>query len=182
MSTERFAHFYDELNTNLLPTGSARLAISHELDLDQPLLIELGVSGLAGPQDLQRAIDLIGWQLGIDAHVVVGDLTLTALYLRAFDPGGGVDEAPFLSVDGAYLEANYQLLAWLGFIGRVDARRAVMIAQPNLYISDVARLTVGARFDISFNLVARVEYLRVQELTGPEIPDDVVTSSLVFRF
>jgi len=38
------------------------------------------------------------------------------------------------------------------------------------------------RFDISWNLIAKLEYLHLVEVTGPEIPDDVFTSSIIFRF
>ena len=67
-------------------------------------------------------------------------------------------------------------------LGRVDRRKADLLAFPNLYLTDLLRFTGGLRFDLSWNVIAKVEYLRLMEVTGPEIPDDVFTSSIVFRF
>jgi hypothetical protein len=65
---------------------------------------------------------------------------------------------------------------------RVDYRNAALFVAPNLYLSDLLRITGAVRLDISWNVIAKVEYLRLQELSGPEIDDDVFTSSLIFRF
>ena len=67
-------------------------------------------------------------------------------------------------------------------LARVDWRKARLFASPNFYLSNDLRVTAALRFDILFNLIAKLEYVRVQELSGPEIDDDVITSSLIFRF
>lgn len=182
MMTEKFAHFHNEIDKNSVPTASARVSLVSELELVLPLFFELGVSGLAGSQDLQPDASLINWQVGVDARLSAGDLTLTGEYLRGVVPGGGVVGAPSLDFEGAYLESSYLIFAWLTAVGRLDYRRALLFAMPNLYITDVARASLGARFDLTWNMVAKVEYLRVQELTGPEINDDILTSSFLFRF
>ena len=44
------------------------------------------------------------------------------------------------------------------------------------------RVTGGVRFDVTYNLLAKLEYTWVRELGVPDIRDDVLTSSVVFRF
>lgn len=181
--TEKFAHFTDEIDVNFFKTGAARVSTEHSLDVGElPVFVDLGASGSIGAQDGQPTDDALQWQWGIDGKIVVGDLTAQLEYLRAHADGGGVNRAPSLQAEGAYLELDYQILPWLGAVVRGDARRALLFAYPNLYITDDVRAAVGLRFDWSWNLIGKIEYLRIQELTGPEIDDDVVTSSFIVRF
>lgn len=181
-STELFAHFYNEVDQNYMKTLSGRLSSEYAFTLLLPVFFELGVSGLVGPQDGQPSDTTLHWQVGADAKLVVDRFALVAEYIRLGAPGGGPTAAPSIEAEGAYLEATLQILPWLGVLARGDIRRALLLAHPNLYISDVARATLGARFDITWNVIAKLEYVRLQELTGPEINDDVFTSSLVLRF
>lgn len=176
--TEKFAHFYNEIDANAGKTVSGRL--SYLLPL--PLAVEMGASGEVGAQDGQPNDTTMQWLLGADLRVAAGDFTLKGEILRGHADGGGIGQAPRLLVTGWYGEGDYQLLPWLGVIGRLDRRKANLLAFPNLYLTDLLRATGGLRFDISFNLVARVEYLHLIEVSGPELADDVFTSSVTFKF
>ena len=44
------------------------------------------------------------------------------------------------------------------------------------------RFTGSLRFDITWNILLKIEYLHIRELSPPELADDVFTSSLIFRF
>jgi hypothetical protein len=176
--TEKFAHFFNEIDMNGGKTLSGRVSLL----LPLPVTAEIGASGEIGAQDEQRSNSTIQWLAGADARVTFGDLTFKGEILRGHADGGGIDEAARLHVTGWYGEVQYQLLPWLGLLGRVDRRKADLLAFPNLYLTDLLRITGGLRFDLSWNVIAKVEYLRLVEVTGPEIPDDVFTSSIVFRF
>jgi hypothetical protein len=182
MSTEKFAHFYNELDRNDWKTLSGRLSIGHKFDSRVPFEIEAGGSGIFGAQDLQPSETTYQWQGGADLRLEIADFSLRAEYLKAHADGGGVTGAPFLDAQGAYGELSYQIFGWLGVMGRVDWRKAKLFAPPNFYLTNDLRVTAAVRFDIKFNIIAKVEYVRLQELEGPEIDDDVFTSSLIFRF
>ncbi len=178
MMTEQFGHFYNELDANFVKTGSGRL--SSKLPL--PFFLEVGVSGLIGAQDGQPDDTRVQTQYGVDLKLVWEDLTLRGEYVRAFAPGGGISAAPRLTAEGFYVDAWYQLTSLIGAYVRVDLRDARLFADTNMYISRVMRFTGAIRFDLNFHLAVKLEYLRLQELKGPEIEDDVFTSSLVFKF
>lgn len=178
-STERFFHFSNELDANSGKTVSGRL--SYKLPLEMTL--EVGASGMGGAQDLQPSDSVFQWQVGADAHLMVSDLELRAEYLIAKAPGGGIAEAPMLDAEGFYVEAKYQILSWLGALARVDRRSALLLAESNLYVSDVGRVTAGVRFDVNFHLALKAEYLKLVTLGGgPDLDDDVFTTSAIFRF
>lgn len=178
MFTERFGHFSDDIDTSIPKTGTTRLAVK----LPIPVFLEFGASASVGSQDRQPSSTTLQWQVGGDVKLSAWGLTFRGEYMHVVANGGGASQAPSLRADVWYLEASYQILEWLGIFTRVDHRRARLFAVPNLYLTDTLRVTACLRFDISFNLFAKVEYVRLQELTGPEIDDDVLTSSLVFRF
>jgi len=179
MTTEKFGHFFNEIDRNDFKTLSGRLSFGQKFSR---FAFEIGVSGLVGAQDLQAAENMYGWQVGADLHLVVGDFHLRAEYLHVVQQGGGVTASPMLDGNGMYAELTYQFLPWLGAVARVDFRRATLKALPNLYLGDDLRVTAGLRFDIAFNLIAKAEYVRVQELSGPEIDDDVFTTSIIVRY
>ncbi len=176
--TEKFAHFFNEIDLNGGKTVSGRVSLL----LPLPITAEIGASGEIGAQDEQRSDATVQWLAGADLRVTVRDLTFKGEILRGHADGGGIDQAARLHVTGWYGELQYQLLPWLGLLGRVDRRKADLLAFPNLYLTDLLRFTAGVRFDISWNLIAKLEYLHLVEVTGPEIPDDVFTSSIIFRF
>jgi len=176
--TEKFAHFYNEVDANSGKTGSGRIAWI----LPLPVKVELGGWGEVGAQDGQPSNTTVQWLLGADLTVSAGDFSFKGELLRGHADGGGIDQAPRLTVTGWYTEGTWQALPWVGLLARVDRRKASLMAMPNLYLTDLMRLTGGLRFDISWNLIGKVEYLHLMEVTGPKIPDDVFTSSLIFKF
>ncbi len=178
-ATERFGHFFDEIDHNDAKTLSGRLALVLGGDT---VKVELGASGAYGAQDLQSKSGVHQWQVGGDLRVEAGDLVFRGEYLHAHADGGGSEVAPSLHADGFYAEALYQVIPELALLARADLRNARLFADPNLYLTNTLRATGGLRLDLSFHLVAKLEYLHVVELDGPEIPDDVFTSSLVVRF
>jgi hypothetical protein len=178
--TERFAHFYDEIDANAFKTLSGRLSLRTPASL--PFSLEVGGSGMFGAQDEQPDDGILQWQVGVDLNLVVRDLEIRAEYLHARADGGGIKDAPWLRADGWYASATYQLFPWLGVLARVDQRRARLFASPNLYVTNTLRLTGGLRFDLTFNVIAKVEYVHLFELGTPEFFDDVFTSSLIFKF
>ena len=182
MTTEKFTHFFDELDRNAGKTGSGRVGFA-------PFeWIEIGASGLYGSQDVQVSDDETFTQFGADLRVVVRDVEVRAEWLRAEaggdlrDDAGFLRTAPWLRAEGWYVEAAWQALPWMGVVARGDFRHAFLFADPNMYVSDTGRATAGLRFDPTPNLIAKVEYLHVMELDGPELDDDILTTSFIFRF
>ncbi len=181
-STEEFAHFYNELDRNDFKTVAGRVSVGGKLGKSVPIVVEAGYSALYGAQDLQPDESLRQWQWGVDLRVELRDLAIRAEYLEARADGGGIANAPFLVAQGFYGEATYRFLPWLAFGARLDWRKARLYAHPNLYVSNVRRGSFALRFDITFNVIAKLEYLSVRELSGVTIQGDVFTSSLIFRF
>jgi hypothetical protein len=178
-STERFGHFGEELDSNAGKTLSARIGYRLPLRFH----VELGASGAFGPQDLQPDDRVAQWQVGGDLKLVAGDFTLRAEYLQATAPGGGISSADTLSAEGYYVDGWYQVAPWFGVYARVDRRIALLRSLPNLYASDVGRLTGGVRLDINFHLFVKAEYLRIVNFgAAPDLNDDVFTTSAVFKF
>ncbi len=176
--TERFAHFFDEIDSNGVPTGAARLAVAPKL----PFKLEVGGSAVYGAQDAQPDPTTTGWQVGADARLQTGKLTVQAEFVRVSQPGGSVFATSAVDARGWYGEADARLFAWGGLMARVDRRIAELSADDNLYLTDDLRVAMAVRFDPTFNVIAKLEYLRILELLGPEIPDDILTASAIFRF
>jgi hypothetical protein len=178
VATESFAHFFDEIDTNGGKTVSGRVSLTLPL---KPTL-ELGASGLYGAQDL-RVDDTDPYrQFGFDALFRTGGLTVRAEWLKALANRSHTPAVPGLDVKGGYGEGSYQALPWLGVYLRGDFRKASLRADTNLYLTDTVRGTAGLRLDPTPNIIAKVEYLRIKERHGPDLDDDVFTSSLIFRF
>lgn len=178
MFTEKFAHFFNEPDSNGGKTLSGRVSARAPVSF----FFEVGTSAQAGTQDGQRSEDAESWQYGADLKVVIGDVTVRGEYLRGQIEGDVRAGTSFLRVEGWWAETSWQALPWAGALVRADYRHAFLFTDPNLYVTDTARLTAGLRFDVSINAIVKIEYLRIEELTGPEIDDDVMTSSVVFRF
>jgi hypothetical protein len=183
-TTERFGHLHDDLDSNAVPTGAARVAL-HTRD------VTVGVSGLVGAQDgVAEPIPML--QVGADAHVAAKGWFLDAEYLVVDADGAEPGAADRLFAHGGYA------LLWAETHGispfaRVDRRQARLevVDVGNLYLSDVVRTTAGLRWKVSYNLIAKVEYTRPWELAHPDlvpaptplaIPDDVACGSLVFHW
>jgi len=169
--SERFGHFKNE------STASGRLAVRG----NGPVRVEVGASGAAGAIGSRQA--------GVDAQLKASDLAIRAEGLITDQTDGQGD---WLRAKGGYVEVDYHLANWLAPLVRVDRRDADFRAGPNYYDSNTLRFTGGIRFDITYNAIAKIEYLFIDELGSDlggdndqvetEIADNVFTSSLVFRY
>jgi hypothetical protein len=180
-STEKFSHFFNEIDSNDFKTVSGRVSVLERFGEDTPLDIEIGTSGVIGAQDLQNRDDVLHWQAGVDLKMVYADLRLEAELLRSFANREKTTNGSWLRATGGYAELSYQALAWLGVLARADFRDADLFADPNVYVTNTVRGTAGFRFDITWNAIAKVEYTHVRELEGPELNDDVITTALIIR-
>jgi hypothetical protein len=181
-SVESF-HFYGEIDRNAAKTLSGR--ISARPPLPWGLGLEIGVSGLAGAQDLSRASTHLEWFVGLDAMVSFRDFVLKAQWLRGRAPGSSSERVYGLDLkSGGYLEANWMFLPRLGVILRAEFRDAfVWLDDERAYLTKSWRGTLGVRAVLNAHLVAKAEYLFNQEFGGvPSIPNDIFTSSLVCTF
>ena len=180
MAQERFGLLFNELSTTYAKTVSGRLASAPALPWVDGL--EVGVSALYGPQDLQPRDAIALLQFGADAQLRVGDLELRGEYMQVHAPGGGVVQAPVLQSSGFYAEAYYQLLTVLGLHARVDRRDATLLELPNLYFSNVLRVTGGVRCDVTFNVLVKAEFTWIKSLTRDfSIPTQVATTALILK-
>ncbi|MCE9574375.1 MAG: porin [Deltaproteobacteria bacterium] len=186
--TESFG-FADETDANQRPTGSIRVSYQlrgagHE--------VELGLSGAYGPQDQQPDADVRQWHTGIDLHGAVKDLEFAAEAVWGAARGKtdtGPDARTCDLAPCLHYKAAYGLVAWRAsntFIpyARVDWRDALHQAGASfVYVSKLARATVGLRAELGEAVIVKAEYTLNRELgAAPQFPDDIFTSSLVVKF
>ncbi|TNE88158.1 MAG: hypothetical protein EP330_15995 [Deltaproteobacteria bacterium] len=176
-TTSRFGHFYDELDSNLGKTATARVAGR----LRGLAVAELGVSGQVGSVDGQPDASVVGWQAGADASVRVEELEVVAEAMLVRLPADLPDE-DFVHAHGGYLETRWTFRPKWGALLRFDWRRAEMRVVDNFYDSNVGRVAVGLRVRPVPELVLKLEYLGIVEFVGRSFPDDVITTSCVYRF
>ncbi|HZX43402.1 MAG TPA: hypothetical protein VFE93_16305, partial [Myxococcaceae bacterium] len=176
-----------------VPVGSARLG--YELSLLGTEL-KLGASGLYGPRNDQQDSSVTQRQLGLDARLFVGPVSLSGEYVNLLqDParappkptGTGVYTiASGFKVYGFYLEVAWVLpvrdrvLSGLTLYGRYDRRKGGFHGTPQLLTS---RWTVGGRLELWSVLALKAEVLFNRENAGAATVDnDVFTTSAVFSF
>ena len=175
-----------ELNSNVAPTLSAH--VQWMLPLGQGL--EVGVSGAYGPQDNQAELSVRQWHYGFDARLRdLRGFDVTAEFVHGKQPGKTTDPVSMLACDiascltykGAYLLVDYRVSKWLTPYVRGDWRSAVHIRGAEfVYESHTARATVGGRFEVTSQIIGKLEYTYNRELGGiPQFPDDVLTTSIV---
>ncbi len=178
--------FSNEIDTNFFKTVSGRL--SYKIPVGAGL--DLGVSGAIGAQDFQRRDNILQWHAGGDARFVWRDLELTAEFVAGRALGANsadgtlCGDAPCLRYFGAYLLAGYRVLNWLMPYVRADWRHAThRDGVAFVYESRVLRFTPGVRFDINEQLLVKLEYSHIREISGqPQFNNDVATSSFVVRY
>ncbi len=197
-TTEQF-HFYSEIDQNWGKTLSGRAAIAipvgHLLHNDDRL--EIGLSGEWGPQD--RATDDSGkiWFEGLDLQYVDANFTVKGQLMRGAAPGlpdSGAGVYGLKLHASGFLEADWMVLPYLGLMGRVALRDAIVTlgdpavssssgSETRIYITDQLQYTAGVRVVFNPHIVAKLEYLHNQQLGQiPQFRDDVFTSSLVLSF
>ncbi|HLL55489.1 MAG TPA: hypothetical protein VK447_18160 [Myxococcaceae bacterium] len=179
-TTEQF-HLYSETDTNWGKTVSGRVAVR----LPIAGTLELGVSGLIGPQDRARDSSRLLTLVGADLQYTTGTFTLKAQYLRGGQPGKAEDGVYGLDLQtGAYVEANWMIVPALGVIVRGEVRDAfVWLGSERAYLTRSWRAVGGLRYSITEGITLKAEYLRNGEYGGvPDIRNDLFTSSLVLAY
>jgi hypothetical protein len=181
--------FADETDQNQYPTGSGRL--SYRLG-DDPYSLELGVSGAYGVQDQQPDPSVRQWHTGVDLHGSIGDVEYAIEGVWGKAPGKtSATAGPAVCDVAACLgyKAAYALVAWrasntwVPYL-RADWRDALHRNGANfVYVSQLARATVGVRAEIGDAVIVKAEYTFNHELGDiPQFPDDILTTSLVVKY
>lgn len=176
-------HFYNEIDTNAAKTVSGRISVRPPLPWG--LDLEVGVSGLVGAQDLTRISTQLQWFVGVDGMLTFRDFVLKGQWLRGGAPGSANERVYGLDLkNGAYLEANWMFVPFLGAIVRGEMRDAlVWLADERAYLTRSWRVTLGLRAVLNSHLTIKAEYLLNGEYGGiPSIPNDIFTSSAVCTF
>jgi hypothetical protein len=174
-TTEQF-HFYDEVDSNNGKTVSGRASIR------LPFSTEIGLSGSWGPQDRVTDTAHAMWFVGPDLLVQASRFNIKAQFLTGRAPGGGVEEAYGLDLNGGgYLELNVMLTPGWGVLGRAEYRDAlVWRGIERAYVTKSWRGTAGLRYAFGTRAVLKAEYLRNGEYGRvPGVANDIFTSSLV---
>ncbi|HUQ07604.1 MAG TPA: hypothetical protein VM261_34155 [Kofleriaceae bacterium] len=171
--------------SDTIPTVAGRAA--RVLD-DLGTGLEIGFSGAIGPQHGPPDAADLQWHLGVDAHVDdFHDVELQVEYVQCRAPGAGMNgivpcaDVACLRYKGAYLLAGWRARNWLEPYVRVDWRDALHQQGVDfVYVSELARATVGVRLELTHRAIAKIEYTHNQELGAiPEFPNDVLTTALV---
>jgi hypothetical protein len=182
--------FASETDTNHVKTVAGRLSYQFAKK------VEVGVSGAWGAQDFQPDDGVYQWHWGGDIHVEIEDLEFTGeiVHGRAkgeWTPGEPrCDVAPCLKYTGAYGQTAYRLTNTFVPYVRIDWRDATHWSGASfVYLSQLARATVGVRAEIGTRVIAKIEATKNRELNDdfgiipvPQIPNDVLTSSLVIKY
>jgi hypothetical protein len=178
---------YDEIDTNNMKTVSGRL--SYKVPIDGQGL-EVGVSAAYGAQDFQADDAVAQFHLGADLHFEYKDLDFKAEYVQGKANGSSNAEGPpcdtaqCLNYKAAYGLAGYRVTNWLEPYLRIDGRDALHRSGASfVYITRIARGTLGVRSEVGTNLILKAEFTKIQELGSlPSFPDDVLTTSAVMKF
>ena len=176
--------FHDEVDSNRMKTGSARLHIAPARG------VELGVSGAFGAQDQQPDDATRQWMYGADFHVHRQNLVLRGEFVQGRakgeteNPMTPCDLSPCLRFKGAYGLVGYRATNVVMPYVRVDWRDALHRNGASfVYISQLARVTPGLRLTLTPNLVLKAEYTYDRELGRiPQFNNDIFTSSLVVSY
>jgi hypothetical protein len=176
-----------------VPVGSGR--VGYELNL-QRVQAKVGVSGLYGPRNDQRAAGARQLAVGADARLSVAGVSVAGEILRLVDERGpaegkftgqGPSElASAFDVWGGWARVAYTL-PWRGAVVsgltayvRYDRRHATF--EGNVTVR-TQRFTVGARLELFEMLALKAEGLFNGELGGaPSVDNDVFTASAVFTW
>lgn len=183
-------HFYDEIDTNAGKTVSGRVSLKLQVPAPGGHTLgdlEVGASGEYGAQD--RALDSSGilWFLGGDLLFTSpsGGVQVKAQVLRGMGAGRAVDQVYGLHLgSGGYLEADVKVTPMVGVLGRGEWRDAfVWLGSERAYVTKSWRGTLGARVTFNSHVTLKAEYLLNGEYyAGPQIPNDVFTSSLLLSY
>jgi opacity protein-like surface antigen len=178
-NTEQF-HFYEEVDSNLGKTVSARVAGRFNVG-DR---LEIGLSGQYGTQDRVTDNSKVLWFAGADAHFAAGPFELKAQWLTGAAPGDDVTNTYGLELlGGGYVEVDYLATSLIGVLGRAEFRDArVWLTDERLYLTQSWRATAGVRLAFTENIILKAEYLFNGEYGGPAVRNNLFTSSLLLVY
>ncbi len=181
--------FYREVDRNAAKTINGRAAISAPVDgLFKRLVgdrLELGFSGEWGAQDKDRRGDREMWFLGGDLQYLGTNFWLKGQVMWGESPGSAEERVWALKLrHSGYLEADWQMLGWLGLMARGELRNArVTLGTERAYITKQMRFTGGLRATFNPHIVAKAEYLYNREFGGiAQFRNDMFTTSLVLIY
>lgn len=178
---------YDEVDSNQFKTIAGRLSAKAPVGAG----LEVGVSGSFGAQDQQNDDSVYHWHYGIDLSLDWHDILFTGEVVQGQMYGQTAPESvspcdlgPCLRYKGAYAQLGYRFLNWLLPYARVDFRDALhQNGASFVYITELLRVTGGARFEIGTHVIVKAEYSLIRELgKAPEFPNDVFTSSMILKY
>jgi hypothetical protein len=182
-------HFHSEIDKNSGKTLSGRVAVSAPMGLMIGALegdrLEIGASGLSGPQDraLNNDENTLFW--GVDLQYLSANFALKAQIMKGDSPGLPAQGVWQLDLKASgYAEIDWQILSWLGVLGRAGLRNAeVMLGEDRIYITRSRQFTGGVRLVFNPNAMLKLEYVHNREYDGvDQIRNDIATSSLVLHF
>lgn len=191
--TEQF-HFQSEIDRNAGKTMNGRVAVSipvgRLLRGNEGDKLELGASGEFGAQDWALDNnDLFSssntgniWFWGADLQYLSTNFAVKAQFIRGKAPGTPDGTAWRLDLkNSGYLEFNWQVIPWFGFLLRAEQRDAfVAQAMVRAYVTEQRRYTAGVRFVFSPHAMLKVEYLNNREFGNTnQFKNDMFTTSLV---
>lgn len=176
-----------------VPVGTARLG--YELNL-QFVQAKLGVSGLYGARNDQRAPGALQKALGVDLRVNIGGVSLAGEFIRLQDEAsptsGKVTGQTTAELASAFdVWAGWGRVAWtlpwksevvtgVTLAARYDRRHA-RFENYTWVITD--RVTASLRIDFFDRLAVKAEFLLNSEYAGaPNVDNNVFTSSAVFSW
>jgi hypothetical protein len=182
----------DSVSNTGRPIWSGRLG--YELKLPR-FELKLGGSGSHGPRNDQHDPNVQQTLYGLDLRVFTGPLELRGEYVHMDQDEGGGDKingngpqtvVSGFSVTGGYAQAGLGFDLDLGpfkrvtVYGRYDRRHAQF---KGFRAITVDRVTAGVRCDLGEQVSLKGEGLINRELEGaPDVPNDVLTTSLVLVF
>lgn len=178
---------YNEIDINGMPSVAGRVS----LWVVRGAGLDIGVSGSIGPQDFQDDSSVIHRHIGADLRLDWNDLIVAVEFVLgeaegATDRGSTVacDVADCLRYQGGYAKIAYRMANWFTPYVRGDFRDALHKSGASfIYVSKVWRATGGAQFDLGQHASFKAEYTLNREYSeGPQIENDVFTSSLVLKY
>ncbi len=187
-TTEQF-HFYSEIDTNSGKTINGRIAVNLPIgDLIEAVFgdtLEIGFSGVWGPQDRASNNDGSTWFLGADLTYRSANFAVKAQLIFGNSDGQAEERVWSLDLNNSgYVEVNWLVMPWLGVIVRGDLRNAdVALTNERIYITRSWRLTGGLKAVFNQHIQVKAEYLHNGEFGEVRSFDnDIFTSSLVLSY
>jgi hypothetical protein len=181
----------EQLESNSGKTLAARLSYDFAHLIPQLTMLELGVSGSWGPQDLQPSNNLKQWDYGPDLQVAWKALQVRGQWFKINTDGGGLTDAKNYVAEAWYVEGMYSFPGFFDLVNtfspytRVSRRKAIEVDPKYVFIIDVMQITPGVRVDLTEYAIFKAEYsmnLEIGDISDYAFNNNVFTTSLVVKF